>query len=113
MMFDVEAFDLHCTAIHEAAHVVVARRLGVFAVARISAEAYDAILTDYHLPDGTSEELVRAWCAAGTSPCIMMTGSDAGADVAVRLGVTLIRKPTRPREVATRMRDLLGSADAI
>ena len=91
-----EEYHVSEVACVEAALSVIAER-----------ETLDVVLTDYDLPDGLGDEVVRAAQARGV-PVVMMTGGNKRAPA----GVALLEKPFELDAMIAKLSEVVGSAIA-
>jgi len=83
------------------------------ALAALSAQAFDLLLLDLTLPDGSGFELCRAARQASRVPVIFLTASDEEVNVVMGLdmgGDDYITKPFRLNELLSRIHALLRRA---
>ncbi len=107
---DPRLADMLSQYLGQAGFDVAIAALGATAIARLSGEAFDAVVLDLSLPDMDGLQVCRELRATNDLPVLMLTARGDAVDriVGLELGADdYLPKPFEPRELLARLRAIL------
>jgi DNA-binding response OmpR family regulator len=103
---------LKCAILEQAGHVVTAATSAREALELISANVYDAVVTDWRLGDGNGRGVVQAAKNHSAMPVVVVSGFVAEAyQAAEPLADLYLEKPVNPEELVTIVNELLKASE--
>jgi len=91
---DPTILEVLCTVLRDEGYIARGVDTVAAALAIIGAEALECVVLDFHLPDGTAEDVLSTASANDACPPMMIvSASPVAPPVAHRFGVPLLRKP--------------------
>jgi DNA-binding response OmpR family regulator len=93
-------------------HVVETALTGSEAIEQLRFDTFDIIVMDWHIPDFTGLEVCKRFrSAGGTTPVLLLSGSDSGAERQQGLAAganDFLKKPFQLKELSARLQKLLN-----
>lgn len=107
-----QVVQLKCAILEQAGHVVTAATSAREALELISANVYDAVVTDWRLGDGNGRGVVQAAKNHSAMPVVVVSGFVAEAyQAAEPLADLYLEKPVNPEELVTIVNELLKASE--
>jgi DNA-binding response OmpR family regulator len=107
-----QVVQLKCAILEQAGHIVTAATSAREALELISANVYDAVVTDWRLGDGNGRGVVQAAKNHSTMPVVVVSGFVAEAyQAAEPLADLYLEKPVNPEELVTIVNELLKASE--
>src|SRR5262245_38465995 len=93
-------------------HIVETALSGSEAIEQLRFDTFDIIVMDWHIPDYTGVEVCKMFrSAGGTTPILMLSGSDSGSERQQGLAAganDFLKKPFQLKELSARLQKLLN-----
>ncbi len=103
---------LKCTILEAAGHQAIPSMSAKDAIDKLANNAFDAVITDWRLGDGSGHAVVQAVKAKSTMPVVVVSGFVSEAFVAPEpLADLYLEKPIDPKELITVINHLLKLED--
>ncbi len=107
-----QVVQLKCAILEHAGHEVTFATSASEAIKLISANVYDAVVTDWRLGDGNGRGVVQAAKNLSTMPVVVVSGYVAEAyQAAEPLADLYLEKPVNPEELVTIVNELLKASE--
>lgn len=107
-----QVVQLKCAILEQAGHDVTIATSAQEALDLISANVYDAVVTDWRLGDGNGRGVVLAAKHQSTMPVVVVSGFVAEAyQAAEPLADLYLEKPVNPEELVTIVNELLKASE--
>jgi DNA-binding response OmpR family regulator len=93
-------------------HIVETAFTGSEAIEHLRFDSFDIVVMDWHIPDFTGLEVCKKFrSAGGTTPILMLSGSDSSAERQEGLASganDFLKKPFQLKELSARLQKLLN-----
>ena len=100
--------NLKCKILEAAGHTVTPATSAHEAIEKLSANSFDAVVTDWRLGDNVGRAVVEAAKTHSTTPVVVVSGYVAEAfQAAEPLADLYLEKPVNPEELVTIVNELL------
>ncbi|MGA3125667.1 MAG: response regulator [Candidatus Korobacteraceae bacterium] len=107
-----QVVQLKCAILEQAGHVVTAATSAREALELISANVYDAVVTDWRLGDGNGRGVVQAAKNHSAMPVVVVSGFvEEAYQAAEPLADLYLEKPVNPEELVTIVNELLKASE--